>query len=241
MIPLTVWIRSWAYLFFFLLWTAVAAVAFLPLLITRRCTRVAIRLWVGGIMVLARSIAGIDCRVSGHENIPSGPCIVAAQHQASFETYRVFLELRQPVLVLKRELSWIPLIGWYMRRGGLVPIDRGAGARAMRQMLRAADAAIARGDQVVIFPEGTRIKTGERKPYRPGIVALYAHCQAPVIPMALNSGYFWGKTRILKIPGNIEMKFLPALPPGLGKDEMLTELRQRLESAGLPNPSQNPV
>jgi 1-acyl-sn-glycerol-3-phosphate acyltransferase len=206
----------------------------LPALASRASTVAAIRMWVRVVMWLARTVVGVDCRVLGREYLPAGACIVAAQHQSSFETYRLFLELERPVFVLKRELTWIPIVGWFMRRAGLVPIDRGAGARAMRQMLRAADAALARGDQVVIFPEGTRTPAGVRRPYRPGVVALYAHGRAPLVPMALNSGRLWGKTRVLKLPGEILFRFLPALPPGLDKDAMLAELRARIESAGLP-------
>ena len=229
-----IWVRSWIYLVAFLTWTVFCCVAFIPLLITRPSTLVAIRGWVRGIMFLARVIARIDSRTEGREHMPDGACIVAAQHQASYETFRVFLDVPRPALVLKRELTWIPLIGWYMYRGGMVPIDRGAGITAMRKMLRAADEALARGDQLVIFPEGTRTPAGVRVPYRPGVAALYSHCKVPVIPMALNSGRLWGKTRLLKLPGTITFKFLPALPAGLKKDEMLAELRTRLESAGLP-------
>src|SRR5690606_9987350 len=152
---------------------------------------------------LARVICGVTFRSEGRENIPNGSCIVAAQHQSSFETYEMFLELENPVFVLKRELIYIPLVGWYMQRAGLVHIDRGAGATAMRKMLREAQDALEAGSQVIIFPEGTRVEPGRSVPYKPGVAALYAHCGAPVIPMALNSGYFWGKTRILKRPGEI--------------------------------------
>jgi len=228
-----IWLRSWIYSIAFVAWTAIAGVAFVPLLIHRTSTRVAIRLWVGGIMVLARGIAGISCRVIGQEHIPDGPCIIAAQHQASYETYRVFLEIDRPTLILKRELTWIPFVGWYMGRGGMVPIDRGAGASAMRKVLRGAQAALKRGEKIVLFPEGTRVPVGESRPYQAGIVALYNQCRVPVIPMALNSGVLWGKTRILKIPGEIVMRFLPALPEGLGKDEMLEMLRARIEGADL--------
>ncbi len=223
-----IWLRSWLYLALFLLWTVAIAIVCLPALVTTRSTMAAIRLWIHGIMGLARVIVGIDCRILGREHVPPGACIIAAQHQSSFETYRLFVEFEQPVFILKRELIWIPIIGWYMQRAGLVSIDRGAGAGAMRKMLRSAQAALDRGSQVMVFPEGTRVPPGESRPFRPGIVALYTHCAAPVIPMALNSGPYWGKTRVLKLPGEITFRFLPALPAGLERDEMLTELRRRL-------------
>lgn len=191
----------------------------------------AIRMWVRGVRTLARAITGITFRSEGRENIPSGPCIVAAQHQSSFETYELFLEFEHPVFVLKHELIYIPLVGWYMQRAGLVHVDRGAGASAMRKMLREAQDALDAGNQVIIFPEGTRVKPGASVPYKPGVAALYAHCDAPVIPVALNSGHFWGKTRILKRPGEIVFRYLPALPKGLSRDAMLDELRRRIDAA----------
>lgn len=224
-------LRSWLYLFAFLAWTICAAILCLPVLVSRRASIGAIRHWVRGVRLLARVICGVTFRSEGRENIPVGPCIVAAQHQSSFETYELFLEFEHPVFVLKQELIYIPIIGWYMQRAGLVHVDRGAGASAMRKMLREAQEALERGSQVIIFPEGTRVKPGEAVPYKPGIAALYTHCEAPVIPMALNSGHFWGKTRILKRPGEIVFRYLPALPRGLEREDMLTELRRRIDSA----------
>lgn len=228
---LTVWIRSWAYFVSFLAWTTFCAFALTPFLIRKSWAPHGVRIWTGGIMVLARYVAGITCRVEGLEHVPPGPCIVAAQHQASFETYRLWVDLAHPVFVLKRELVFIPMIGWYMWRSGMVPIDRGARMKAMRQTLRAAQAALDEGRQVVLFPEGTRAPANTVAEFKPGIVALYLHCNAPVIPMALNSGVFWGKTRILKLPGEIVFRFLPAIPPGLDRDAFLAELRARIEGA----------
>ena len=228
---LTVWIRSWAYLVLFLIWTVFCAFILLPTLVRKSWTQAGIRMWVRGIMALARNVAHITCRVEGLEHVPPGPCIIAAQHQASFETYRLWLDLAQPVFVLKRELVWIPMIGWYMGRGGLVPINRGAGPRAMRQTLRAAKRTLDEGNQVVLFPEGTRAPPGTVAAFKPGIAALYLHLDAPIIPMALNSGVFWGKTRILKRPGEIVFRFLPAIPQGLDRDAFLVELRARISAA----------
>jgi 1-acyl-sn-glycerol-3-phosphate acyltransferase len=238
MISPVTWVRSWLYLVTFLAWCVIAGLGFLPLLVTRRTTLVAIRGWARGIMVLARVVAGIRYTAIGREQIPAGPFILAAQHQAAYETFRVFLEVPRPILVLKRELTWIPVIGWYMHRAGLIAVDRSAGAGAMRKMLRAADEALARGDQLVIFPEGTRVPPGESWPYQPGIAALYSHCQVPVVPMALNSGVLWGKTRILKCPGRIVFRFLPPLPEGLSKRDMLDQLRANIEGADLSVPEE---
>ncbi len=225
------WTRSWIYLLAFVTWTAAISISCLPALIKREWALAIAKIWVRGIMTLAKAIVGIDAVTTGREHVPQGACIIAAQHQSSYETYRMFLELDRPTFVLKRELILIPIIGWFMTRIGLIGIDRSAGAGAMRKMLRKAQTALDNGHQLVIFPEGTRTAPGSVRPYRPGIAALYAYCNAPVIPMALNSGALWGKTRILKLPGTIEFRFLPPLPVGMDKDTMLKTLRARIDSA----------
>jgi 1-acyl-sn-glycerol-3-phosphate acyltransferase len=229
--------RSWLYTILFLAWTLIGSIILLPSLITPRAALGGIRVWTHVVMFLAKYVAGVTFRAEGKENIPSGPCIIAAQHQSSFETYRLFIEVDKPVFVLKRELIFIPFVGWYIQRAGLVPIDRGAGAKAMRKMLRAAEKAVADGAQVLIFPEGTRIAPGVQAPYRPGVVALYNHCKVPLVPMALNSGHFWGKTRVRKDPGEIVFKYLAPIEPGLGKQELLNTLRDRLEAAAATLPT----
>ena len=223
--------RSWIYSIIFPLWTAFMAIGGIPLLITPAGALFIIRTWERGVEFLARTIVGITYRAEGLEHIPDGPCIIAAQHQSSFETYRLFVELDRPVYVLKKELVLIPFVGWYIQRAGLVPIDRKGHAAALRRMLRAAEKAAARGGQLIIFPEGTRTTPGVRVEYRPGVAGLYAHLKVPVVPMALNSGYLWGKTRVRKDPGEIVFRFLPALPPGLSREDMLAELRRRIDAA----------
>lgn len=225
------WIRSGLYVIAFAVWAVVGCLGLLPFLLRRQWAPVAVRIWNTGNVVLAHIVAGVRCRVEGRENIPASACIVASQHQSAWETYRVFVDLHYPVLVLKRELTRIPFIGWYMLRAGMVSIDRSAGASAMRKTMRATKAALTAGRHVVIFPEGTRAPPGVILPFRPGIAALYLHCDVPVIPVALDAGYFWGKNRFLKRPGTITVRFLPALPAGLDKDEMLARLRDSITEA----------
>lgn len=224
-------LRSWIYTILFELWTLIAAIGFLPLLVKRQWALAAIRAWARGVELLARWVVGITFRAEGREHFPKGPFIVAAQHQSSFETYRIFLEVPRPVFVLKKELTRIPFIGWYIYRAGLVPIDRNGGASAMRRMLRAAELAKSRGETIVIFPEGTRTKPGTHRDYQPGVAGLYKHLNIPVVPMALNSGYLWGKTRVRKDPGEIIFRYLPPLPAGMDREAMVKELRSRIDAA----------
>jgi len=231
-----IWVRSGVYFAAFMTWTVVAGFFCLPALLSQKWSMAVAKMWVRGIMFLARTIAGIDCEVTGKSHLPDGASIVAAQHQSSFETYRLYLELDRPTFVLKRELLSIPIVGWFMKRVGMIGIDRSAGASSMRKMIRDSQAALDAGRQIIVFPEGTRAAPGEVIPYRPGIAALYAHCSEPVLPVALNSGYFWGRSRVLKIPGVIQVQFLPPLAEGMNKQEMLADLRARIDSAaaGMP-------
>jgi 1-acyl-sn-glycerol-3-phosphate acyltransferase len=189
------------------------------------------RAWAKGLLWLATIIVNIKLEVRGLENLPKGACIIAAQHQSAFETYMIFLVLNQPIAIMKESLKWIPLIGWYIQRGGLIGIDRKGGAKSIRRILKASKLAIAGGRKLVIFPEGTRTKPGEYEKYKPGVVALYNYSDAPIVPMALNSGYYWGQQRLVKNPGTIIFQFLPRIPPNLQKDEFIIQLRSAIESA----------
>ena len=125
----------------------------------------------------------------------------------------------------------VPFYGWYAARAGSIAIDRRGGAAALRGMVRAARHAAAMGRKVVIFPEGTRTAPGHRLPYLPGVAALYQALQLPLVPAAVNSGLYWGRRSFLKRPGRIILSFLEAIPPGLPRRKLMSELEARIETA----------
>lgn len=219
---------------------AVLGVLYLPLLLipgrTGERVMMAAGTWWSRLMLgLADAVVGLDYEVRGHENIPNGPALFAIKHQSAWDTLAVASLLPQPVVVLKRELFWVPFYGWYAKRAGMIAIDRGAGAAALRRMLRAAHAAIAKGRPLVIFPQGTRTlpasQGGAPKPYQPGVAALYGELGVPVVPVALNSGLFWRRRAFRKQPGRIIVEFLPPIAPGLAKRDFLARLETVIESA----------
>jgi len=213
-------------------WTAVMCVLFLPLLaFPRRAMQLAAKLWAGGIIVLARVLCGLGYCVRGRDNVPSGPVVIAAKHQSMWETLIFHLLCPDPVYVLKKELLSLPLVGWHLRKAGSIAIDRSAGFRALKAMLPAVEHRLKEGAQVIIFPEGTRGAPGSRLPYQPGIAAIYGRSRVPFVPVALNSGLFWGRTRVLRSPGDITIEFLPPLPEGLDRADFLRELETRIEQA----------
>lgn len=141
------------------------------------------------------------------------------------------LPLRLPAYVLKRELMRIPLFGLYLRCAGMIPVDRTGGGGALKQMVAKARAAAAAGRHLLIYPAGTRTPPGERRAYHPGVAALYGQLDLPVVPVALNSGLFWGRRAFMKRPGVITVEFLPPIPPGLPRKQFMAELQARIETA----------
>lgn len=225
-------IRSAAFALLALLFTALIMTVMLPgLALPRQHFQRLARWWCQGLLVLLGICCGLRWRLAGAENLPAGPAIIAAKHQSAWDTLIFHVILNDPVYVLKRELVLIPLFGWYLRKAGSIAIDRSAGLRAIRTMLPAVDRALAEGAQVVIFPEGTRAAPGEHAPYQPGIAALYGHANAHVVPVALNSGLFWGRRHLCKRPGVITIEILPAMPKGLSRTAFLAGLERCIEAA----------
>lgn len=209
---------------------AVASLAFLPLVLTsRRGGAVVTRRFAAFQLGLLRLVAGLGLELRGLENLPAGPALLAVKHQSTLETYALVCLLPGVCFVLKREIVSLPLVGLYIRALAPIAIDRTGGAGALRAVLRQARAAAGGGRKIAIFPEGTRSAPGERRPYRPGIAALYRELALPVVPVAVNTGLFWPRRRLAKRPGRAVVAFLPPLPPGLPRAAFMTELEGRIE------------
>jgi 1-acyl-sn-glycerol-3-phosphate acyltransferase len=180
---------------------------------------------------LLRQVCGLSVEWRGLEKIPRGGLIVASKHQSTWETFALLTILEDPVYVLKRELMWIPVFGWCMRKAGMIPVDRGAGRAALSGMTTRARAAVDDDRQIIIFPEGTRRPAGARPEYKFGVAFLYEACAAPCVPIALNSGLYWPRRRFLRFPGKVRVEVLDPIPPGRDRNAFFTDLEQRLEAA----------
>jgi 1-acyl-sn-glycerol-3-phosphate acyltransferase len=212
--------------------TAIMAIVGLPILLLPGRWSVAYsRLWAQVVLGLLAASCGLRHQVRGQENLPAGPVIVACKHQSTWETLSLAVLVDGAAFVIKRELLWIPVFGWYLARAGSIAVDRSGKALALRRMLKDARAIAAAGRPIVIFPEGTRAKLGASLPYQPGIAAVYSQLNLPVVPVALNSGVFWGRRTFIKWPGTITVEFLPAIPPGLKRQDFMQTLRQRIDAA----------
>jgi 1-acyl-sn-glycerol-3-phosphate acyltransferase len=213
------------------LWTLVMLLAALPwLTLPPRAMLRHSRVWMRGVQFLLRRIVGLDYEVRGRQ-YQTAVAIFAFKHQSAWETLAIHLLLDGAAIALKRELTQIPLFGWCLVHAGMIRIDREGGARALRGLIADGRAALARGAPIVIFPEGTRIQPGERRPYQPGVAALYRHLACPVVPVALNSGVFWSRRSFVKWPGRIVVEFLPPIEPGFERAAFMAELERRLEGA----------
>jgi 1-acyl-sn-glycerol-3-phosphate acyltransferase len=157
--------------------------------------------------------------------------IVASKHQSTWETFALLTILEDPIFVLKRELMWIPVFGWCMRKAGMIPVDRGAGRATLSAMTARAQDALADGRQIIIFPEGTRRPAGAPPKYKFGVAFVYEDCAAPCVPIALNSGLYWSRRRFLRFPGKVRVEVLDPIPPGLDRKAFFTDLEQTLEVA----------
>jgi 1-acyl-sn-glycerol-3-phosphate acyltransferase len=212
--------------------TATLCVLALPALLLPRGVLVWFgRIWAHGTVWMLRLFCGIDYEVRGATLPAPGGRVYAFKHQSAWDTIMLPIFLRDPMTVMKKELLWLPIFGWYLLKTRQVAIDRSGGAAALKRMLRAAKAGLGAGRPLAIFPEGTRTAPGARRPYHPGVAALYTQLRVPVVPVALNSGRLWGRRSFWKKPGRIVVEFLPAIEPGLDRAQFTAELERRIEEA----------
>ena len=180
---------------------------------------------------LMRTIVGTRIEVRGAGNLPQGAVLVAAKHQSAWDTFGLIPLLHDPALVMKSELSWIPVYGWFSHKFGMIFVSREKRAAALRRLLRDARARAAAGRHVLIFAEGTRRPPGAPPAYKAGVAALYEALDLPCVPLALNSGLYWPRRRFARLPGTIIVEFLAPIPPGLGRKVFMLRLAECIETA----------
>ncbi|CAH1655055.1 1-acyl-sn-glycerol-3-phosphate acyltransferase [Chelatococcus asaccharovorans] len=207
-------------------------VLYLPLLaLPRPWLMAAVRDWARSSLWLLRVIAGTKAEFRGLDLMPAGGCIIASKHQSLWETFALLTIAKDPVFVLKRELSWLPFFGWYALKARMIPVDRGKGAPALAAMAKRVGEEIAKGRQIIIFPEGTRRPPGAKPAYKYGVVHLYNTLDVPCLPVALNSGLYWPRRQFIKRPGTIIVQCLPPIPPGLSRLAFRDRVAAEIEEA----------
>jgi 1-acyl-sn-glycerol-3-phosphate acyltransferase len=180
---------------------------------------------------LLRVICGTKLEVRGLDRIPKGGCLVVAKHQSAWDTFALVPLFRDPAIVLKDELKWIPVYGWFCIKFQHILVKREKAAVALKTMIQDAKRRVAQGRQVVIFPEGTRMPPGAPPDYKPGYIALYEALGVPAVPIALNSGLYWPRRSWRRYPGTIIVEVLEPFPPGLPRKQFRTQIEARIEAA----------
>ena len=185
--------------------------------------------WSHIMVGLARWVCGIDYRVIGRPP-PGGPYIVLSKHQSAWETLAFQVLFPPQVLVLKRWLLWLPFFGWGLATLSPITVDRGAGAQSLRRLLQQGRARLAQGFWVVMFPEGTRVRPGQRVTYQPGGAWLACKTNVAVVPVAHDAGRLWPKNGFLKYPGTVTVCIgSPIDPVGLSTEELNRRVAEWIE------------
>lgn len=180
---------------------------------------------------LLRVICGTRVEVRGQDKVPAGAALIVAKHQSAWDTFALVPLFRDPAIVLKDELKWIPFYGWFCVKFAHILVRRDKAAVALKAMLRDAGDRAAHDREILIFPEGTRRPPGAVPDYKPGYVALYDGLGVPCVPLALNSGVFWPRRSLLRRPGTIVVEFLDPIPPGMPRKDFRVLVETRLEAA----------
>jgi 1-acyl-sn-glycerol-3-phosphate acyltransferase len=224
-------LRSLLYAAMFYAGTALWVLAgIIASLFGQRPTLAVVLNWVALNRWLAEHVLGIRSRVEGA--IPEGAYLIAVKHQSMFETTEMVRLSKLPVIVIKRELYDIPLFGFMTRSYGVIPVERTAGAKALRKMVAAAKQAIQSGRPVMIFPEGTRVALGDTPPLRPGFAGLYRALGLPVVPVAVDSGRLWGR-HLIKRSGTVTFRVGETIPAGLKREDVESRVHRAINALEL--------
>ena len=233
-IQISQYTRSLVFFSFFFGWTFLLLFVYLPtLLLPRKTALIFYKFWAASVLFGCKYIAGIDVKVEGIENLKKQPVILASQHQSTWETMFLVLILKDPTYILKKELLFIPLFGLYLWKAKVIAIYRKKGKKSLETIIEQAKDCFDNGRSIIIFPEGTRLPPGQKKPFKYGVAGLYEFCQknypdVPVVPVALNSGCFWPRRQMLLTSGVVTVKILPPMADNIPTDRFLSDLQDKI-------------
>ncbi len=177
----------------------------------------------------AALLVGLKSEIRGE--VPQDEVIVAAKHQSFFDIIMIVSVIPRPKFIMKQELLWAPIVGWYAKKLGCVPVNRGKRSEAMKKMVADVKTAATEPGQLIIYPQGTRVAAGAEKPYKIGVGVLYSELGQPCVPAATNVGVFWPRHGILRKPGLAVVEFLPRIPAGQGVHDFMERLAPLIEGA----------
>lgn len=206
----------------------VVGLVFFPwALISPNGARAACKAYCAWVLWTARWMIGLKHEVRGTP--PTGEMLIAAKHQSFLDIIMIFYASPAAKFIMKREILWTPVIGVYAYRIGCVPVNRGKRGQAIKKMLDDVRQGLTAAGQLVIYSQGTRVKPGEKRPYKIGTYALYEQMNQPCVPVATNAGMFWPKGTIMRKPGLAVVEFLEPIAAGLEQAEFMQRLETRVE------------
>lgn len=208
----------------------VLAVIFTPIALFHRDTAfTAVHTYCRWVRFTARWICGLGSEIRGE--VPSDEVMIGSKHQSFFDIILICSVLPRPKFVMKKELVWTPIVGWYAKRIGCVPVDRGKRGQAIKDMLARVKSGQDLPGQLIIYPQGTRVAAGAYLPYKVGVGAIYDALGQDCVPAATNVGVFWPRHGILRKPGLAVVEFLPRIEAGRKVPEFMVEIEQVVEGA----------
>ncbi|MCD2175688.1 lysophospholipid acyltransferase family protein [Rhizobium sp. C4] len=189
------------------------------------------KFWARSNLWLMKVIVGTRVEIEGLENLPKGPFIFAPKHQSFWDTFAFLPHIEDPLFILKRELLWIPVFGWYVAKQRMIGVNRAARGKAMTDVMARTLEEMKTGRQLIIYPEGTRRPSGAEPVYKYGIARLYRDLQMPVVPVVHHAGIFWPRRKSIRQGGVIKARILPPIAPGMDEKEFFDHLVKTMEEA----------
>lgn len=189
-------------------------------------------IWTGRLLAAARTILGVSVELRGTP--PTEDCVIAAKHQSFLDILAIAHAVPQCAFIMKREVLRVPIMGYYARKAGCIPIDRSRGAEAMTRIIREIEVSRADEDglgQLIIYPEGTRTRPGERRKYKHGVGSIQQATGLTVCPVAVNCGMFWPRDGLRVRPGRAVIEFLDPIPAGLSASDTVQQVETVVEAA----------
>lgn len=225
-------IKSITFYFLLYVWTIFLGLICIPyLLLPKEKLYKPAYLWIKGIFFLLDKICNLTHTIEGIENVSNiNSKIVASKHQSTFETLLLFTIFPKAIFIHKRELFFIPIFGFYLKKISMISIDRSGKFKTLKKMIDESKFKVSKGYTLIIFPEGTRKKPGSVPDYKSGVAGIYKELNSDVIPVALNSGLFWPKNSFVIKPGKIIIEFLPIIEKGLDKKIFIKKLEETIEN-----------
>ncbi|ESW59272.1 MAG: glycerol acyltransferase [Rhodobacter sp. CACIA14H1] len=224
------WLLSLAFIVQMYAAMVVLAIVYaIPAMISRSGAWAGVHAYCRWVRLSARVMVGLRSEIRGE--VPEGEVLIASKHQSFFDIILICSVVARPKFIMKKELKWAPILGWYALRIGCIPVDRGKKGRAIAEMKRAVAEGARVPGQLIIYPQGTRVAPGVPMPYKVGTGLLYQQVGQTCIPAATNVGVFWPRHGIYRKPGLAVVEFLPPIPPGKPVGDFMAELERVVETA----------